>query len=182
MKQKNSALVLVSQGNVRGVIQVRKAALEQNPELLERMRAEALKLYNQSIIIEENLEEVDVTKLQRWLDDMNPKLDPEDGGDMPWEDAAKYAISGMLDSLEWLKEKGSVVVTKEDDGPMGPSRVECTSLKQLIYELDEAGENAWSGEVPVDGGGQVFEMSSTIDVHEMLFERCEERLKDLGWT
>lgn len=182
MKQKNSALVLVGQGNVQGVIQVRKEALEKNPELLERLRVDAQRLYNQSVIIEENLEEYEPDRLQQWLEEMNPSTDDEDDGSMPWEDAAKYAISGMLDSLEWRKESGSVVVTKEDDGPMGPEHVECTSLDQLISELDEAGENAWSGEVPVDGGGQVFDMSDTIDVQEMLFERCEEQLKELGWT
>jgi len=175
MKQKNSALVLVSQGNVQGVIQVRKEALEKNPELLERLRVDAQRLYNQSVIIEENLEEYEPDRLQQWLEEMNPR-------DMPWEDAAKYAVSGLLDALEWNKEKGSVVVTKENDGPMGPEHVECTSLSQLISELDEAGENAWSGEVPVDGGGQVFDMSDTIDTQEMLFERCEEQLKELGWA
>jgi hypothetical protein len=180
MKQKNSALVLVGQGNVHGVIQVRKEALEKNPELLEQLRRDAHELYNQVLVIEENCDELDVTQVSQWLRDMNPSDDEEDEGDMPWEEAAKWAISGMLDKLEF--RPGSVVVTKEEDGPMGAEYAECTSLEQLISELDEAGENAWSGEVPVDGGGQVFSMSDTIDVNEMLFDRCEEQLKELGWA
>ena len=180
MKQKNAALVLVSQGNVRGVIQVRKEALEKNPELLEQLKRDAHELYDQSIVIEENLDEVDIRRVSQWLREMNPSTEDEDL--MPWEESAKWAISSAIDTLEWRKETGAVVVIKDHDGPMGEECVECTSLEQLISELDELGQNAWSGEVPFDGGGQAFDMESTIDVGEVLFERCEEQLKELGWA
>lgn len=176
MKKKNAALVLVSQGNVRGVVQVRKAALEKNPELLEQLRRDAQELYDQTLVIEENCDELDVNKVSQWLREMNPEL--EDEVMMPWEEA----ISGMIDALEWRAAAGTVVVTRDHDGPTGPDCVECMSLNDLIAQIDEAGQNAWSGQVPIDGGGQAFEMEKEIDVREELFERCEEQLKGLGWT
>lgn len=180
MKQKNAALVLVSQGNVRGVIQVRKEALEKNPELLEQLRRDAHELYNQSLIIEEHCEELDVGKVSQWLRDMNPPAEDEEL--KPWEEAARWAISGMIENLDWRPAAGSVVVMKDHDGPEGPECVECTGLDDLIHQIEEAGQAAWDERVPVDGGGQVFEMKGEIDIKEELFERCEMQLEDLGWT
>jgi hypothetical protein len=167
-------------------VQVRKEALKKNPELLEQLRRDAHEIYDQALIIEENCDELDISQVSQWLRDMNPS---DENLPMSWEEAAKWTISWLLDTLEWNREKGSVVVTKENNGPTGPEHVECTSLEQLIRELDEAGENAWRREVPegliswmLEGGGQVSDMSDTIDLREMLFDRCEEQLKELGWT
>ena len=177
--RRNAALVLMSDGRVHGVVQVRREALEKHPELLERLREEARHLYAQTIIIEENLEEVPPERLRDWLQRMNPAALEEDS--MPWEEAARWAISGAIDGLEWRKEAGSVVLTRNAEGPMGPSYVECVSLEHLIAELDELGQSAWSGEVPVDGGGQSFDLGDTIDVRGMLDERCGQELKEIGW-
>jgi hypothetical protein len=178
MKQKNSALVLLSDGNVQGVIQVRKSALEKNPELLEQLQRDANELYSQRLILEQDLEELDVKQISKWLKDMNP----QDNEDETWEEAALWAISDALDSLEFRAASNSVCVPKVHVSPMGPTHVECTSLEKLIEELDTIGQLSWDGLVPMDGGGRVFEMEDTIDVREMLFDRCEEKLKEMGWA
>lgn len=195
----NAALVLVSDGRIHGVVQVRREALKRNPELLERLGREARERYNQVIVVEEHLAQMDPEDLPAWLADMNPCAGPEDededeedegeehdeeeASDMPWEEAARWAISGMMDRLEWRKPSGSVVVSKNLDGPEGPEFVECTSLESLLRELEDVGQTAWDGEVPWDSseGGRQFDMEDYLSVDQMLFERCGEQLKELGW-
>lgn len=173
----HAVLILKDDHRVHGAVLVRKEALEQHPELLERLRREAQELYGQEVVREDFPAVLEPQGLAGWLKECNP-----DGAQaMPWEEAARWAISGMLDCLEWRSASGSVVVAKERDGAGGPEFVECVSLEQLLAELEGAGQDAWSGEVPVDGGGQVFEMGSVIDVQGMLEERCRQELKEIGW-
>lgn len=172
----NVALVLKDDVKVHGVVLVPRAALEQHPELLERLRREAQELYNQVVVLEDWPVLLEPQGLEGWLRECNPREDEP----VPWEEAAKWAISGMLDRLEWRTASGSVVVSREGE-PGEPVSVECTSLNELLAELEGAGQQAWGGEVPVDGGGEVFEMAKAISVHDMLFERCGEELKEIGW-
>ena len=174
----NVALILQDQHHVRGAVMVRREVLEQHPELLERLCREARELYGQVVVREDWPVLLEPEELAGWLRAMNPS---DDDPPMPWEEAARWAISDRLDRLEWRTASGSVVVAKDSEGPMGADFVECTSLEQLLRELEGAGQDAWNDTVPVDGGGQVFDMGEAIDVRGMLFESCERELKEIGW-
>jgi hypothetical protein len=179
MKQKNVALVLLSQGNVRSVVLVRKDAIEKNPELLDRLRAEAHRMYLQSVVIEEHPKQVAPKKLMQWLKDMNPQ---PDGVEMqPWEEAARWAISTAMDTLDWQRESGRVLVFTDHPAVMGARQVECCSLEELIRRLNDVSRKAWDKAVPVDGGGQAFRMEDEISIRDELFDRCEDQLRALGW-
>lgn len=67
----NVALVLLNGETVVSVVLVRKEALDKRPDILERLRREASELYCQSIVVEENLRQVDSDGLIKWLDEMN---------------------------------------------------------------------------------------------------------------
>lgn len=169
-------LVLSDKGNILNTILIKGDVLAQNTELLARIQKEAVELYGQEVECHDP-KVVDASELHGWLKAMNP-----DDEVMPWEEEANWALSKAIVNLEWKKEEGVVVFTRCVDGPHGPERVEVTSLEELIGGLEEHAQQAWDGKVPVDGGGQVFEMEDYLDVGGVLFDRCEEYLSDMGWN
>lgn len=176
-KLKDTLLILTGPSDgILSTVLVRSAALEQNPELLERLRTEAREEYNQTILVEEP-RRAKPSELPKWLVESNGDEVKEPD---PWYDAAMWALSGALEHIAWHPETSRACVIL-GEGPQGYEHGSCYSLSELIDRLNTIGQRAWSEKVPVDGGGEAFEYGEHVDVRGDLLERWGEELRRMGW-
>jgi hypothetical protein len=104
-----------------------------------------------------------------------------DSDDMPWEHSAKLEVHRALETADWSPETGEVRVCIHPNDPSGPSGTSCRSLGELEQALWELATSAWDGEVPVDGGGRVFEMDDEL-ANEILHEDYHDKLEEMAWV
>jgi len=171
MRARDAVLLLISEeGEVQSAVLVKRDVLEQNPELLQRLRKEAEDLYDCSLVLVNRLSRRKPEELSLWLREMNPDV---------WEESALWAISSAVDKLSWDFGAKKVVLETGYREVEGAKKKEFGNLGELLSELDSVGREAWDAEVPVAGGGPAFEYY--VDSSEILFDRCRTQLRGVGW-
>jgi len=103
------------------------------------------------------------------------KIDEDEVQEMPWEHEAREALERFMQTAK-VDDEGKHQVELIDESDPHRMPFTCTDLGGLRSVLYEIGGNAWSHQVPVESGEQVFDW---FEVSDRYIDRALELRHDI---